>query len=155
MNVLQRGLAIVLFAVAPSGVHAAGRLVVEAAWIPPAPPGMAMYAGYATLANRGDAEIVITAARSPQFDDVSIHETVVVDGVSKMRALDAITIPAGGVAKLSPGGRHLMLMEPKATPAPGSEVTIVFILADGRRVPATFVMRGRGEVPVAGHVHPS
>ena len=141
MNVLQRGLAIVLFAVAPSGVHAAGRLVGEAAWIPPAPPGMAMYAGFATLANRGDAEIVITAARSPQFDDVSIHETVVVDGVSKMRALDAITIPAGGEATLAPGGRHLMLMEPRA--AIGTKVDIVFVLADGRRVTAGFVVRER------------
>ncbi|MBN8481796.1 MAG: copper chaperone PCu(A)C [Xanthomonadales bacterium] len=141
MNILQRGLILVLVAALPFSARAAGELVVESAWIPPAPPGMAMYAGYATLANRGDADVVITAAQSPQFDDVSIHETVVVDGVSKMRALDAITIPAGGEATLAPGGRHLMLMEPRA--AIGTKVDIVFVLADGRRVTAGFVVRER------------
>ncbi len=147
MNILQRGLILALVGAAPSWAHAAGQLVVGTAWIPSAPPGMAMYAGYATLANRGDADITITAAQSPQFDDVSIHETVLVDGISKMRALDAITIAPGGEAKLVPGGRHLMLMEATATPAAGSEVTIVFVLADGRRVPANFVVRERNASP--------
>ncbi len=153
MNIVQRCLILALCAVAPSWVHAAGQLVVETAWIPPAPPGMAMYAGYATLANRGDAELTVTAAQSPQFDDVSIHETVVVDGISKMRAIEAITIAPGSEARLAPGGRHLMLMQPAATPAAGSEVTIVFVLSDGRHVPAEFVVRGRDAAPVAGHEH--
>ncbi|HNR92215.1 MAG TPA: copper chaperone PCu(A)C [Dokdonella sp.] len=134
-----------VFAFAATAAEAGGKLVIEAAWIPTAPPGMAMYAGYATLANRGDAELTIKAAESPQFDDVSIHETVVVDGVSRMRALETIAIPAGGEVKLVPGGRHLMLMEPVSTPAPlaGDTVMIEFVLTDGSRVPATFTVRAR------------
>lgn len=145
MNILQRAAAVLVLAFAATGAEAGGKLVVESAWIPAAPPGMAMYAGYATLANRGDAELTITAAESPQFDDVSIHETVVVDGVSRMRGLETIAIPAGGEVKLVPGGRHLMLMEPVSTLAPGagSEVTIEFVLADGSRVAAMFSVRAR------------
>ena len=153
MNIVQRCAAFALIALVPLAAGAAGTLVVADAWIPEAPPGMSMHAGYATLSNAGDAPLTIQGAASAQYGDVSIHETVVVDGVSKMRALDEITLAPGAEVKLAPGGRHLMLMQPVSAPATGSEVGIDFILADGRRITASFAVRARDDAPHAHDHH--
>jgi len=73
--------------------------------------GMDMSAGYLTLKNNTGTAIVVTQVRSPQFARVEIHETTIEDGISKMRALDSLTVPANGSARLERGGKHLMLMQ--------------------------------------------
>lgn len=73
-------------------------------------PGRHMSAGFLVLSNNTDAEIRITKVTSPQFGDVEIHETTVVDGVSRMRKLEALVVPARGSVTLQRGGKHLMLM---------------------------------------------
>ena len=73
--------------------------------------GMDMSAGYLTLNNNTGTAIVVTQVQSPQFARVEIHETTIEDGISKMRALDSLTVPANGSARLERGGKHLMLMQ--------------------------------------------
>ena len=73
-------------------------------------PGRHMSAGFLVLDNNTDSEIRITSVTSPQFGSVEIHETTVVDGVSRMRKLDALVVPAHGSVTLERGGKHLMLM---------------------------------------------
>jgi copper(I)-binding protein len=75
-------------------------------------PGMKMSAGYLTLRNNSDADITLTKVTSPQFGAVEMHETRVEGEVSRMVALDAITVPAGSTVSFEPGGKHLMLMRP-------------------------------------------
>jgi len=78
--------------------------------------GMDMSAGYLTLKNNTGTAIVVTQVQSPQFARVEIHETTIEDGISKMRALDSLTVPANGSARLERGGKHLMLMQPVGEP---------------------------------------
>ena len=73
--------------------------------------GMDMSAGYLTLKNNTGTAIVVTQVQSPQFARVEIHETTIEDGISKMRALDSLTVPANGSARLEHGGKHLMLTQ--------------------------------------------
>ena len=87
-------------------------------------PGSVMGVAYLTIDNNGAKDIVIAAARSPQFDTVEMHETVEENGVSRMRALAAVTVPAGGSIRFEPGGRHWMLMGPRDGAAAGSSVTL-------------------------------
>ena len=75
-------------------------------------PGMKMSAGYLTLRNNSDADITITKVTSPQFGAVELHETRIEGEVSRMVALDAVTVPAGSTVSFAPGGKHLMLMRP-------------------------------------------
>jgi copper(I)-binding protein len=75
-------------------------------------PGMKMSAGYLTLSNNTDADITITKVTSPQFGAVEMHETRLENDVSRMVALDQLTIPAGSSVTFEPGGKHLMLMRP-------------------------------------------
>ncbi|MDJ0812135.1 MAG: copper chaperone PCu(A)C [Woeseiaceae bacterium] len=75
-------------------------------------PGMQMSAGYLTLRNNSDTDIAIDRVTSPQFGKVEMHETVIEDGVSRMRALGEVSVPAGSAVEFKPGGKHLMLMRP-------------------------------------------
>lgn len=124
-----------------SPAHAAGRLVVEQAWIRAAPPGAAMLAGYALLRNEGDEALSIDAVDSAEFATASLHETREENGVAKMRALPSLLIRPGGEVELAPGGKHLMLMQPKAAVDAGKSVDVEFVLGDRSRVKAAFVVR--------------
>ena len=79
-------------------------------------PGTYMSAGFFVLTNNTDEVISITSVDSPQFGRVEIHETTVTDGVSRMRELDALQVPAQGSVVLERGGKHLMLMQPVGKP---------------------------------------
>ena len=127
-------------AAAPA-TQAAACISFEDGWIrmPPAP--RPMLAGFGRIANRCVDEQVVVAVRSPRFDDVSLHETRLVDGVSRMRELERLPVAPAGDARLQPGGLHLMLMDPTSTLKPGSHVAIEFTLKDGRHVLGDFEVR--------------
>ena len=103
---------LILFVAAPCAL-AAGQLGVSNAWIPQAPPGVDMLAGYLTLKNSGDAPVSILAAQSDRFLTVTVHQTVIENGVSRMRELNHLEIAPGEEVKFAPGGLHLMLMQPR------------------------------------------
>lgn len=109
-------------------------------WIRLAPVSMPMMAGFGRIENRCAAPVAITDVRSPAFGDVSLHETRIVDGVSRMRALPGLRIAPDSAAVLKPGGMHLMLMQPHAPLKEGSRVVVEFTLEGGG------VLRGELEV---------
>ena len=71
-------------------------------------PGMA--AAYMAITNNTGDSIAINSVQSPQYESASLHETTEEDGVSRMRRMDALLIPAHEAVSLEPGGKHLMLM---------------------------------------------
>ncbi len=73
-------------------------------------PGRGMSAGFLVLTNNTDEVVRITGVTSPQFGSVEIHETTIEDGISRMRELDELVVPARGSVTLQRGGKHLMLM---------------------------------------------
>jgi len=89
-------------------------------------PGSDVGVGYLTLRNGSDEDLTIAGVRSPQFHRVEIHETEISDGVSRMRRLPILRLPARGALDLKPGGRHLMLIGPRDDVTPGASVAIVF-----------------------------
>lgn len=140
---LERVLRRTLFAavLGAGAAQAAERLVVEDAWIRTAPPGATMRAGYASLHNAGTTPLVVVAAASDAFGDVSLHATVIEDGVARMRPLDRIQLAPGDRVTLEPGGRHLMLMQPREELGAGSRATVRFETEDGSSTEAVFVVR--------------
>lgn len=75
-------------------------------------PGMQMSAAYLSLTNHTDATIRISRVASAQYASVQLHESIVEDGVARMRAIPVLEIPAGETITLKRGGKHLMLMQP-------------------------------------------
>jgi copper(I)-binding protein len=114
---------------------------VHDGWIRLTPGPMAMHAGFARIANPCTAPAAITGADSASYGSISVHETTLDNGVSRMRAVPVLRIPAQGETVLRPGGLHLMLMQPHGSLAPGGTVEIAFRLEDGRAVRATFEVR--------------
>lgn len=114
---------------------------VRDGWIRLTPGPMAMDAGFGRLVNPCPAAATVTAARSTAYADASLHETTLDNGISRMRPVPSLTIPARGEAVLQPGGLHLMLMQPATRPAAGGHVEIAFRLEDGREVRGTFSVR--------------
>jgi hypothetical protein len=75
-------------------------------------PGSPMRAGYLTLTNNTNAAITINRIASPEFASVEMHESLLEDGIAKMRALPNLPISAGETVRFEKGGKHLMLMQP-------------------------------------------
>jgi len=126
--------------VAASADGACAPRVVEG-WLRSPPMPMPMMAGFARIENSCADAVAITAARSDAFGSVELHETTVVDGVSRMREVAELPVAAGGEAVLRPGGLHLMLMQPVSPLAEGEIARVEFSLADGRSIGADFEVR--------------
>jgi copper(I)-binding protein len=75
-------------------------------------PGMQMSAAYLSLTNKSDETIRISRVVSAQYESVQLHESIVKDGIARMRAIPVLEIPAGETITLKRGGKHLMLMRP-------------------------------------------
>ena len=135
--------AVVLAGLLLSATGCAGdcRPTVADAWIRPGPPSMPMRAGFGRLLNDCPTTLVVTGASSPAFAEVSLHETTLVDGISRMRAVPELVVPAEGSADLVPGGLHLMLAGPRVPLAPGGTVVVEFALRDGGTLRGAFEIR--------------
>ena len=66
-------------------------------------------AGYLKITNKGETADRLLSASSEDFGAIELHSVEHKDGVMKMMPIEAVEIPAGGMAMLQPGGMHLML----------------------------------------------
>lgn len=107
-------------------------------------PGRHMSAGFLVVTNNTDEAIHITSVHSPQFESVEIHETTVTDGISRMRELEELLVPAHGSVTLERGGKHLMLMRPREL---DDSVTLQFLSGDAPvlTVDYSFFSTGEGQ----------
>ena len=104
-------------------------------------PTMPMGAGFFSLRNPCRADLVLTRAESRRFADVSMHESRLEGGVSRMRPVAGVRLHAGERVDFRPGGRHLMLSAPDSKLRPGTRARIELVFADGRRLPVDFEVR--------------
>lgn len=121
---LAAALAASLAAAAPAAAD--GALTVEdarARILLPSRPG----AAWLTIRNSGAADRLV-GAESPAAVRVELHRHIHRDGIMSMRRMEAIDIPAGGVAALEPGGDHLMLfgLEPGLETGASFPLTLLF-----------------------------
>jgi len=115
--------------------------VVRDGWIRLVPGGMPMQAGFGRIENHCAMPATIVGARSAIHGSAELHETKIVDGVSRMRAVPELRIGPDDAAVLKPGGLHLMLMHPRTPLKAGMKIAIEFPLQDGRTVRGEFVVR--------------
>ena len=97
---------------------------------------------YLVVANRGETDDALEGIATAAAARATLHRTESRDGVSTMRPADAVPVPAGGEARLAPGGFHGML-EGLAAP-----------LSAGDTVAVTLRFRDAGEVEVRARVVP-
>ena len=126
---------------ADAATKAASCVQVAHGWIrlPPAP--VPMLAGFGHIHSQCPTGQAVVSARSPHFAEVTVHETTLVDGVSRMREVEQLPLAAGAHVELKPGGLHLMLMQPKSPVSEGQEIPLVLVLGDGSELQTTLVVR--------------
>ncbi|MEM9170900.1 MAG: copper chaperone PCu(A)C [Pseudomonadota bacterium] len=114
----------------------AGAVTAVDAWARAAPAGRSVSAAYMVLCNRTDADVSVVAAAFDGADAVELHETTRdAAGKAAMARVEEIVAPAGGAARLAPGGAHVMLMALTAPLAPGDAAPLSLTLADGTQIP--------------------
>jgi periplasmic copper chaperone A len=120
----------------------AGIQVTEAwiRWLPANIPS----GGYMTVINTGSVPQVLISATSPDFGQLSFHQSVTNNGVSEMVAVGSLTIKPQSSVRFSPGGYHIMLMQPKRALHPGDRVPITLRFADGHSLAVPFEVRAAG-----------
>jgi periplasmic copper chaperone A len=109
----------------------AGPITVQDPWVKAADSGMT--SAFGTLVNNSGKDVVVLSATST-VSPMELHEMTMRGGTMVMRPKPGgFVIKAGGREELSPGGDHLMLMDPIRPIRPGDEVSITLNLSDGTK----------------------
>jgi copper(I)-binding protein len=106
-------------------------------WLPANVPG----GGYMTLINTGSAARVLIGASSPDYGEVSMHQTRLRDGVNEMTPVASIELRPRVPVRFAEGGYHLMLGQPRRPLKPGDRVLITLRFAQGPPVEVPFEVR--------------
>ncbi len=114
---------------------------VRDAWVRETPPGVAMMAGYMVLQNNSSRSQVLVAASSSAFETVTIHRTIVKDGMTGMEHTPQIELLPNASLLFAPGGYHLMLLNPKRTLHAGDRIDIHLKFRGGLVLPVAYEVR--------------
>ncbi len=117
---MLRGLLVVLGALITA--PALAQVSVTGAWARPTVPGQMGTGAFMTLTAKDGARVV--GAESPVAGVVEIHEMKMEGNVMKMRAIDALELPAGRAVELKPGGYHVMLLDLKQALKAGEKIPL-------------------------------
>ena len=116
-----------------------------------APPGVAVHkpwirmiiaarpaAGYFTLTNEGATALSLVGASSPGCGTLMLHRSMNMGGQETMSMVASVTLPAHGKLVFSPGGYHLMCVQPAASVKPGATVPVTLRFSNGQAITAHF-----------------
>jgi periplasmic copper chaperone A len=125
--------------------HAAPRgPAVSDAWVRlPAVPGNPG-AAYFTLAG-GATPDTLLAVSTPAAHRAEMHESMRHAGMTAMRPLSDVALPAGATLRFAPGGRHVMLFDIGPAVKPGARIPLSVALAGGARLTVTATVVGAGD----------
>lgn len=140
MTVAKTALVVAFVAVAAPAL-AAPAVSVTDAWLRALPGGLPA-GGYFTLHNPTAKTVTLRAASSPSCGMLMLHKSETMSGMASMADVDTIDVPAGGALEFSPGGYHLMCMNPAATLKRGSTASVTLEFAGGTRIKTEFAVRG-------------
>jgi copper(I)-binding protein len=73
----------------------------------------------------------LVGASSPVAGVVEVHEMALVNNVMRMRAIEALDLPAGKPVELKPGGYHVMLMDLQRDLKEGDTVPLTLVIEQG------------------------
>ncbi|MCP1727111.1 copper(I)-binding protein [Natronospira proteinivora] len=142
MNRVMHSALLLLCLLAPSA-WAAPQVLVEDPWVREAPPGTSVTAAYMTLTNQGEEAVELVSVSAREFARAELHETVHENDSASMQAIESLSIPAEGQVALEPGGKHLMLHEPRDELAAGDWVTLMLTFDDGHLLEVTAPIKRR------------
>ena len=133
-------LALVAFLAVAGTAWAADAPVVTDAWARATPPGTTVGAAYMTIQGGKESDRLVDA-RSDRAAMVHLHTVEEQGGVSKMRAIDAVEIPAGQRVSLAPKSTHVMLMGLDGPLVAGQTFVVTLRFAKAGEQPVTVTVK--------------
>ena len=149
-------LAVLMFA-SPMAIAQVSNVQVTAPWARAAPQGRV---GAVYLDLMGGPDRLVSVA-SDIAGKVELHETILEDGVARMRPSAGVLISPGARTRLTPGGLHVMLFDLKRPLKEGESFQLTLTFERARAVALTVpVLRagataGPGEAAYQGHNTPA
>jgi copper(I)-binding protein len=115
-----------------SALPAAAQVVVSDPWIRATVPGQMATGAFMKITSTTPARLVEAAC--PIAGVVEIHEMALQNNVMRMRAVDAVELPAGREVALKPGGFHVMLLDLQRQVKAGETIPVTLVIETaGRR----------------------
>jgi copper(I)-binding protein len=109
----------------------ADSITISDAYVRQAPPGSPATGAFMVLHNSGSKLVKLIKADNPVSQLTELHTHLHEGGMMKMRPVKDIPIPAGGEARLQPGGLHIMLIDMKAPLLDGDQLPLTLSFDDG------------------------
>jgi periplasmic copper chaperone A len=144
---------ILLLAVLMIAVPSSAAVSIGSAWVREPNPARDLTAAFMTLKNHGTSVVSLVRVSSPFAEVVEMHETRTAEGMTSMRKVDGIAVPAASAVKLEPGGLHLMLIGLKQKLGAGSRIVLHLEFDDGTAAKIEAEVRSAGGDHHHHHAH--
>jgi copper(I)-binding protein len=118
----------------------ASGIVATEAWIRWLPANVPS-AGYITLANRGSVTQVLIGASSPDYGEITLHQSRKIGGMNDMARVDAIKLGPNTSVNFLRQGYHFMLTQPQRSVGADERVPITLRFSSGESLTVQFVVR--------------
>ena len=127
-------------------------------WVRASVPGQVNGAGYLQIANKTTHADRLLSVQSDAATRIELHNVITENGVAQMRQVQGIDIPAGGSARLSPGGYHVMFLQLTAPFKQDAQVPVVLKFEKAGEVRVNFTVKPptynpSGQTDGADHSH--
>ena len=148
-GLIRAGLRLTLVAIAvlPYAAPAADAIRVLDPWARATVPGQKVGGVYMEIVSPREARL--TGVASPVAGAAEVHSMTMEGGTMKMRAVEALDLPAGRPVKLAPGGYHVMLFDLKKPLVAGEKVPLTLVIEDAskrtHKIAVTAIVRSRDE----------
>jgi len=117
-------------AVAVLAAAANAQVTVDKPWVRTTVAPQKSTAAYLTITCAQGGRLV--GASSPIAANVDVHEMKMQGDVMRMRAVDALPLPAGQPVEFKPNGYHLMMTGLKAPVKAGDTVALTLVVEDAK-----------------------
>jgi copper(I)-binding protein len=146
------GIALAFAASAYAQDYTKGSLSIDHPWSRATPHGAQVAGGYLMIENKGADADRLVSITSEIAGRVEIHEMTVQDGIMKMRPLlRGLEIKPGAIAKLEPGGFHVMFMNLKRPLKQGEKFKGTLVFEKAGPLEIEFKVEAMGAGPGRGH----
>lgn len=106
-------------------------------------------AAYFTL-HGGPKDLTLLSVNTEYAIRSEMHESMTAGGMSSMKPIDHLALPANGTLEFKPGGRHVMLYDVNPEIVPGRTLALTFTFSDGTRLAYPALVIAAGATPPKG-----
>lgn len=123
------------------------KITVQDAYVRATPPGVKNSAGYFTLVNHYDQDLMLVGVMADIAQKAELHNHFMHDGVMSMRKIQSVHVPAHKKVLFQPSGLHVMLFDFAGSLVAGENVKLTLLFNNGDKIPFTANIVAPHDIP--------